>query len=139
MNGKKISRVLLAAIFIMGGIGHFSHDVDFARIVPPIFPYPLQIVWVTGVIEFLFAAALLQSKHLPTVGKLLSLYLLVVLTANIYQAAAHIPVFEEYMAMPTWAAWLRVVMQFPLIAWILWATNVQVRERWCTLSSASIS
>jgi uncharacterized membrane protein len=127
MSAKTISRFLLAAIFFMGGIGHFTHGGEFARIVPPIFPYPLQIVWITGTIEFLFAAALLQSRFLPAIGKLLSLYLLAVLTANIYQAVAHISIFAQYLTMPTWAAWLRVALQFPLIAWILWATNAWTR------------
>ncbi len=121
MNGKWASRIGLAVFFTAGGITHFTSDRDFASIVPPALPYPLQIVWATGVMELLFAAALLQNRYLPQIGFLLSLYLLAVLPANIYMAVAGISIFMEHV--PTWAAWARIPLQFPLIALILWATE----------------
>ena len=52
---------------------------------------------------------------------MLGLFLLAVLPANIYMAIANIP-FGDTAASPT-ALWIRVALQFPLIAIIYWATR----------------
>jgi uncharacterized membrane protein len=116
---KSLSAIILSAFFFVAGVLHFTHDAELARITP--LPYAHQIVWITGIMEFLFASFLLIPKYRRITGILLGLFLLSVLPANINMAINDMPMFGEQLE--PWAAWLRVALQFPLIAWILWATG----------------
>ena len=115
-----------ALFFLLAGISHFTADDKYAAIVPPLLPFPYVIVWVTGVMEICFAGLLLVPKFRPRVGVLLGLFLLAVLPANIYMAVAGIP-FGDTEASPA-ALWIRVALQFPLIAVIYWCTRAEKIE-----------
>lgn len=84
-------------------------------------PFPRAIVWITGLMEIGFALALVAKWRLPLTGVLLSAYLLAVLPANIYMALAGIPLGGT--ALSPAALWIRVALQLPLIALVLWATK----------------
>jgi uncharacterized membrane protein len=114
-------QILLAGFFLIAGVLHFRLDDAFARIVPPMLPFPVAIVWITGAMELAFAAALLAKWRLPLTGLLLSAYLLAVLPANIYMALAQVPLGDS--ALSPAALWIRVALQFPLIALVLWSTG----------------
>lgn len=118
---KRSVQVLLAIFFLIAGILHFQLDDAFARIVPPVLPFPVAIVWTTGLMELGFAAALITKWRLPLTGLLLAVYLLAVLPANIYMAFAHIPLGDTVLSPA--ALWMRVALQFPLIALVLWSTG----------------
>ncbi len=106
---------------------HFVADDVFARIVPPVLPFPYVIVWITGLIEIILAIGLLCPHFRKNAGIAFAPYLLAVLPANIYMAVADIPLGEN-MASPT-ALWIRVALQFPLIALILWAAGAFERTQ----------
>ena len=112
---------LIAAFFIFAGFMHFAQDDVFAAIVPPILPFPKQIVWITGLIEIILAIMITAPKYRQLAGTLFAPYLLAVLPANIYMAIEHIP-HGDNLASPA-ALWIRVALQFPLIALIWWASR----------------
>lgn len=118
---KRGVQILLAVFFLVAGILHFRLDDAFARIVPPMLPFPVAIVWITGVMELAVAAALLARWRPPLTGLLLAAYLLAVLPANIYMALAQVPLGDT--ALSPAALWMRVALQFPLIALVLWCTG----------------
>ncbi|MEX1249845.1 MAG: hypothetical protein WEA77_01435 [Hyphomonas sp.] len=118
---RRAVQILLAAFFLIAGILHFRLDDAFARIVPPMLPFPIAIVWITGLTELVFAAALIARWRLPLTGLLLSAYLLAVLPANIYMAIAQISLGDT--ALSPAALWVRVALQFPLIALVLWCAG----------------
>ena len=118
---KTILCYLLALFFFVAGITHFTQDDAFAAIVPPMLPFPFMIVWITGIMEFIFAAGLVLKKFRKLSGFWLAPYLLAVLPANIYMAMYNLPL-GDMAASPT-ALWVRVALQFPLIALILWASG----------------
>lgn len=113
--------VFFCVFFVFAGIMHFVSVEDFAAIVPPLLPFPKLIVWVTGLMEIAMGVMLLCPHFRARVGVLLGLFLLAVLPANIYMAVAGIP-FGDTAASPA-ALWIRVALQFPLIALIYWATR----------------
>ncbi|MFM8774106.1 MAG: hypothetical protein ACKOFP_09790, partial [Actinomycetota bacterium] len=48
---RTVGRVVLAAVLLIAGIGHFlSHDAFLAQ-VPPWMPLPSAVVYVSGVVE----------------------------------------------------------------------------------------
>lgn len=118
---KRSVQILMAVFFLVAGILHFRLDDAFARIVPPMLPFPVAIVWITGLMELAFAAAFLARWRLQLTGILLSAYLLAVLPANIYMALAQIPLGNTVLSPA--ALWIRVALQFPLIALVLWCTG----------------
>lgn len=116
---KTLSVLLISIMFLVSGILHFTHDSELVRITPV--PYALEVVWLTGVMEFAFAFLLLLPRYRRTTGILLSIFALAVLPANINMALNDIPMFGSQVE--PMGAWLRVFMQFPLIIWILWSTG----------------
>lgn len=114
-------QIFLAIFFLVAGVLHFYLGDAFARIVPPMLPFPLAIVWITGLMEIGFALALITKWRLPLTGVLLSAYLLAVLPANIYMAIEGIPLGGS--ALSPAVLWIRVALQFPLIVLVLWATR----------------
>jgi len=113
---------LIAAFFMTAGIFHFVKDDVFAAIVPPLLPFPKFIVHVTGVIEIILAIMIVIPKTRQLAGTLFAPYLLAILPANIYMAMYNIPLGET-AASPA-ALWIRVALQFPLIALIWWASRL---------------
>ncbi len=112
---------VLSAIFIAAAVLHFTQTEAFARIVPAPLPYKMLIVQITGVIEAVLGVLLLPPRTRSLAGKLLALYAVAVLPANIQHAIDGTPLGS--VQPPAWALWLRVALQLPLILVILWATK----------------
>lgn len=116
---RTILLVLISLGFIVGGIMHFTHAADLAAITP--LPFALEIVWITGIMEFFFAAFLFHPRYRAATGLWLCVFCLLVLTANINMAINQIPMFGE--PVDPLIAWIRIPMQFVLIALILYASE----------------
>lgn len=111
---------LLAALFIVAGIAHFTFlRKDFALIVPPIFPNRDAIVIVTGVLEILGGVGLLIPQTRYWTGIALILYLIAVFPANIYGARNRIPILGK----PHPSLWIRLPFQILLIVLIWWSIH----------------
>jgi len=50
--------LFFALFFIVAGVMHFVAVDSFVAIVPPLFPFPKLIVWVTGIMEIAGRAAI---------------------------------------------------------------------------------
>jgi len=118
---KTILCIIIAVFFALAGYLHFAKADMFASIVPPLLPFPKAIVWVTGIIEIVLAIGIVLPKYRRLSGLLFAPYLLAVLPANIYMAMAGLPLGTDSFSAPL--LWLRVALQFPLIALILWASG----------------
>lgn len=117
---------LLALLFLLAGLAHFTATDSFAAIVPPPLPFKHQIVQLTGAMELVFAIGLIIPRWRRLTGWFLSAYLLAVLPANIFMALEGMPLGS--MQSPA-ALWFRVFLQLPLIALVLWATGAWPRTR----------
>lgn len=76
--------VLVFAFFMLGGIAHFTNAEFFVAIMPPYLPWHLELVYLSGVLEILFAAMLLPPKTRQLAGNLLIALTLAVTPANIH-------------------------------------------------------
>jgi uncharacterized membrane protein len=54
-----VVRVLFAAFFIVAGVTHFTNRDFFTSIVPPYLPWPVMLVYVSGVAEMVLGVMLL--------------------------------------------------------------------------------
>ena len=110
-----IGRVMLAVLFILAGSLHFIAPEPYTKIVPPYLPAHLPIVYFSGAAEILGGIGLLvPSVHQAAAWGLIAL-LIAILPANIYMATAHLS--APGMMGQSWAQWLRVPLQLPLIYW----------------------
>jgi uncharacterized membrane protein len=110
-------RVLLAIFFIGAGIMHFVIPDAYIRIVPPLLPAPGLLVFLSGIAEIMGGIGLLVPFTQRAAACGLVLLLIAVFPANIYMAAAHVP--APGILGQSWAQWLRLPLQIPLVIWAL--------------------
>jgi uncharacterized membrane protein len=120
----------LGVMLIMTGTTHFLPEAfadspvpthgDLLPMVPPAVPFPGAMVYLTGVLELLGAAALFRTRTRRAAGLGLTALFVVMLPANIYAAVSDIP-FNGTPATPLWA---RIPEQALYIGAALWAAGV---------------
>ncbi len=120
---RKASLFLLALFFVGAGTGHFTSTEFFLSIVPPYLPTHLALVYLSGVFELLGGLGLLLGATRRLAGYGLIALLLAVYPANVHMAMNP----ELFPDMPAWGLYVRLPMQFLLIAWVWW-TALPERE-----------
>jgi len=115
---RKIALVLLALAFVFAGVSHFTSFEFFVNIMPPYLPAHLALVYVSGVFEVLGGVGVL----LPATRRLAG-YGLIALLIAVYPANIHMAMNPELFpeVTPT-ALYIRLPVQFLLMAWVWWAT-----------------
>lgn len=106
-------KYLFALAFIAGGINHFLKPKLYLSIMPPYLPWHEPLVFVSGVLEILFGVLLIfpATQSLAAWG-------LILLLAAIFPANVHMALnAETYASIPAPLLWLRLPLQFALIAW----------------------
>jgi uncharacterized membrane protein len=108
-------RMILGVLFVIAGAMHFILPQAYLRIMPPVLPAPLRLVYLSGVAEILggFGLMIPSTRRFAAWG--LVALLIAVLPANIYTATAHLPL--PGLAGESWLQWIRVPLQAPLIYW----------------------
>lgn len=123
-------RIILAVGMVIVGVMHFTSPEPFVRIVPDVLPYPLELVYSSGLIEIVAGAGLLFPPVSHIAAWMLVVLYIVVFPANLYQAIHNIPVSGLPHDPPL--IWLRLPMQALLVACAWWMTQ---DERIATTSS----
>lgn len=114
----------MAAMLVLTGIVRFVPDSvavmpsaeELARMVPPFVPFPLAMVYLTGVLELLIAVGLVLAPTRWAAAVGLAVLLPLLLPANIYAALNDIPL-NGVEATPLW---IRIPQQAAYIAIALW-------------------
>jgi len=121
-----IGPTLLALLFLASGILHFFIPLAYLRIMPPALPHPLLLIQLSGAAEILGAIAILIPALRRYAAWGLVALLIAVWPANIYMAAAHLSL--PGIMGQSWAQWLRVPLQIPLIYWAWLYTRSNARQ-----------
>jgi uncharacterized membrane protein len=127
LTARNVVRIALGVAMCAIGVTHFTADYIFVQIVPPVFPAPYALVWVSGVAEIALGCALQfqRTRRLAGFG-LVALYV-AVFPANIYMTLANVQVKDlpSFLPQPSpLALWLRLPLQFAFIAAALWAAEI---------------
>lgn len=117
---KQLSIILIAVGFVAAGVLHFVRPGLYVRIIPPFLPYPLALVYISGIAEIVGGIGVLAPSLRPWAGITLVALLIAVFPANLYMALS--PVRAGMGIAPVWL-WLRLPIQVVLIAWVWWATD----------------
>ena len=111
-------RVGIALVFAFTGVGHFIKTSAMTEMLPPWVPMRLQLIYVTGVIELLSAAAILVTPLSRYVGLALCVFLVLIVPSNIYAAWQRVD-FGGHAAGPAYLL-VRIPLQLFLIGWVYW-------------------
>ncbi|WP_425995946.1 DoxX family protein [Caulobacter sp. DWR1-3-2b1] len=123
MDARGCTRLLIAAIYAPFGVLHIVSSGGFLSIMPPLVPFPREVVILTGLCEIAGAAGLLIPRTRRLASIMLALYALCVWPANIYHALSGVS------APPLPSSWWyhapRLLILQPLLIWApLWAAGV---------------
>jgi len=119
---KDNARTATGIAFVLTGISHFAIPEKFMEMMPTFLPAPLVLIYLSGVFEILGGIGLIISKTKQLAASGLILLLLAVFPANIYVALNNVQLggFMNYAVYQ----WLRLPMQFALIALVWWSAEI---------------
>ena len=112
---RRLFRGLAAVLFVGAGLNHFRNPGFYVSIIPPSFPSPRLLVFVSGVAEIAGGLGLLVRPLRRAAGWGLIVLLIAVFPANVYMALQ-----PERFRLPPWLAWVRLPLQGVLMAWVWW-------------------
>lgn len=106
--------------FFAGGIAHFVIEDFFVSITPPWVPFPLFVVYASGVVEIGLALTLIKQAYRPYAG-----WGLIAVTIAVTPANIHMYMNPEQFPDATQDAYLiRLIIQVFLLLLIWWSTRV---------------
>jgi uncharacterized membrane protein len=118
---------VMGAFYIVAGVMHFVEPEFYEEIMPPQFPRPLELVYLSGIAEVVLGIGML----LPRTRKL-SAWGIIGLLVAVLPANLHIAVNDVTVdAGPEWVqgepddavAWGRLPLQVLLMLWAWWYTQ----------------
>ena len=114
MRCKTLSCWLMAILFIVAGANHFLSPGFYETIMPPLLPWPMALIYISGVAEILGGAGVLIPWARRFAGWGLIALLLAVFPANIYMAqrGMHGSALMQALLIA------RLPFQAVLIAWV---------------------
>ena len=114
------SIIIMSILYIGVGIKHFTNPMWFIKIVPPILPFKLSLVYISGFFEILLGTLLLfpVTRYIAAWG--LILLLIAVFPANIYLAMTNGAALNTTPII----AWGRVPFKIGIIAIAIWQYSI---------------
>lgn len=117
---RTVLRWVLAVAMVSVGVLHFTRAPSFTNIVPAWLPFPLALVYVSGVCEVALGLGVLVPRTRRWAGLgLIALYV-AVFPANV-NMALHPELGGD---LPHWVLYARLPFQALFIAWAWWVSRV---------------
>lgn len=116
----------MSAFYTVAGILHFLLPNVYARAVPPQFPTPLGLVYLSGVAEVVLGIGLLFRRTRRASAWGIIALLIAVFPANVYMATSGLVVEavpDSLAGVARIAAWARLPLQGVLVLWAWWYTS----------------
>jgi uncharacterized membrane protein len=104
---------LMAGIYLLAGLNHFRAPRLYTRIMPPLFPAPRALNYLSGAAEVFLAIGLCipALTHIAAWG--IITLLIAVFPANVYMLTSK----KAGLGVPQWLLWLRLPLQAVLVYW----------------------
>ncbi len=119
---KAVFKYLLTLLMVGAGVMHFVRSDFFTSIVPPYLPYPRELVYISGVIEFALGVLLL----VPRVSRWAAWGIIALLVA-VFPANIYLYQHQELLPGSPVMHFLRLPLQAVLIWWAYWFTKPDPR------------
>lgn len=115
-------RIAMSVMLVFTAISHFVFVKGMAMMIS-FLPWPTAIVYITGIIEIIGALALLIPKTRLLAGKLLILFFIFLLPANIYAACHNINLQSaDYTGKGISYLWFRIPLQLLFMTWVYFSS-----------------
>jgi uncharacterized membrane protein len=118
------ARVGLTLFFLFTALGHFVRTEEMAEMVPPLIPYRVELIYVTGILEVLGAVGVWIPGLKRLTGLCLILMLIALLPANVYSALHRVD-FGGHGAGPAY-----LLARVPFQLFVVWWTYFATEQRW---------
>nr|CAA9269310.1 hypothetical protein AVDCRST_MAG63-2854 [uncultured Armatimonadetes bacterium] len=119
---RPLSRLLLAVLFVGGGVLHFTATPVYLKVMPPYLPHPRLLVYLSGACEIAGGIGVLLP---PPVCRWAGWGLIALLVA-VFPANVHMAMHRDSIPgldVQPFLLWLRLPLQLVLIAWVAFATG----------------
>ena len=115
---KALCLFVLSFLYITVGVKHFTNPGYFLAIMPPYIPYHKFMVYLSGLLEIVFALMMIFKKTRFYGCWGIILLLIAVFPANIYLYDSEIP--QNTLSVTKHEALIRLPYQFPLLLFAFW-------------------
>jgi uncharacterized membrane protein len=115
---RRGATILLGIFFCVVGILHFVKTDLFVSAVPSYIPYPIEMVYISGVFEVLGGMGVGLQRFRRWAGLGLIALLVAVFPANINMALHP----EAFPSIPPTVLWIRLIFQPVFIVWVWYCT-----------------
>ena len=117
--------LVMGPMYVVAGILHFLVPGVYVQIVPPVFPAPLALVYLSGLAEIAVGIGLLIPRTRRYAAWATIALLVAVFPANVYMATSGvvvegIPGGGDPSALVRWG---RLPLQAVLVLWAFWYTR----------------
>jgi uncharacterized membrane protein len=128
---KRPLRYVMGVFYAAAGMLHFVAPTVYARVVPPQFPRPVALVYLSGIAEVVLGIGVLLRRTQRRAAWGIIALLIAVFPANVHMVTSNVATD----AVPGWAEgptraamWVRLPLQAVLICWAWWYTRVPDRS-----------
>ncbi len=110
-----MGRVICFAVFVILGVMHFVKAETYVKVMPPVVPFHLECVYISGLAEIIGGILILfkPTRRLAVYG--LIALLIAVFPANIYMAMRP----DLFPKIPHWLLLFRLPFQ-PIFIYLIW-------------------
>jgi uncharacterized membrane protein len=124
-RGYVVGLILMGLLYIAAGINHFLNTAFYVPMMPLYIPRPLGMIYISGIAEVLGGIGLLVPDefifaHRRAAAAWGIVALLIAVSPVHINMCLH-P--EQFMQVPLWVIWSRLVLQPVLIVWAWWYTR----------------
>lgn len=111
---RRVLQYALALFFISAGALHFLNPEFYLRMMPPVLPFPLELVYLSGAAEILLGAGVVWERT-----RRFSAWGLIALLAAVFPANVHLALNPEiFPGVPPLVLWIRLPFQALFILWV---------------------
>lgn len=110
---KRISLASMVLLYLLAGINHFIHPLFYLAPMPPYLPYPIKLIYISGIFEMVLGLLLIPAKARKIAARSIILMLVVFFTFHVQM------IINAYTigGIGLWVAIIRFPLQFLLIYW----------------------
>ncbi len=115
---KSALKILLAIFMVAAGTTHFVNPGFFLKIMPPYLPWHLQLVYLSGLIEFALGVMLLVPRF-----SRLAAWGIVALLIGVFPANIYLYQHQDILPASPIVHLLRLPLQALFMLWAFWFTK----------------
>lgn len=113
MEGLPWHGYIMAILYIAAGLNHFRIPRIYAKMIPPLFPYPQLLNKITGFLEIALGILLCIPQFSTLAAWGIIGLLVIIFPANVYMLLNE----KAALGLTKWIRFIRLPLQLVLIYW----------------------